>query len=192
MMNTLDGLTIVYDSSETEYYVTLEQPLSYTSFTMVDANHKTQILDWMSSVSSPIIYETIIIESETRPDIDNLTSAQLNSVFNSPSLKLVCNDTWTGDFTEASDKVRLDFDITTKAGTPAILKYSPQLSTSPIVNEGKWDGATGFFLSVLGFDTTDKVPEINEFYFVRSADGAEQKVKLSEGTPENSYCQESN
>ena len=188
-----DGTAVEFTSvpqkrGDPKWYVSFIIPLSYTSFTMVDADHKTQILEWMSSAQSIIIYETIMIESETRPDINNLTSAQLNSVFNSPSLKLVCNDTWTGDFADASDKVRLDFNITTTAGTPAILKYSPQMSTSPIVNQGKWDGATGFFLSGSGINTTNNVPDINEFYFVRVSNG--ENVKLSEGNPENSYCQE--
>ena len=151
---------------------------------------KTQILDWMSSASSIKLYETLMVESETRPDIDGLTSAQLSSVFNSPSLKLVCEETWTGDFVDASSKVRLDFNITTSSNTATILKYSPQLSTSPIVNQGKWDGATGFFLSGNGIDTTNNVPDINEFYFVRVSDGS--KIKFSEGNPENSYCQGSN
>ena len=182
----LNGLEIKGTSDA--MYVELVSPLSYTSFTMVDADHKTQILDWMSSAQITYIFETIVIESETQPDVDNLTSAQLNSVFNSPSLKLYCNGVWVGDEEDTDDMVRMDINITKKSGETSTIPYSSQPSTSTIINKGKWDGATGLFTSgAVQLDTTSNHPDINEFYFTRISDNT--RVKLSEGNPEGSYCQ---
>jgi hypothetical protein len=179
-VDAFHGKTVAKDNATGKFYVPMD--LEYTTFKFKDTDHETQILSWMTSSSTTNLVEVLITESPTQPNIDALSSTDIASAFNSPSLSLKCNDTWNGDL--SSNKTKLVI-VRDNDGIPEPFNYGALGSSVPILNSGKWNGAGTAFMNNNAL-TTVKSPKIMYFYFEKSSSGT--KVKFSEGNPSGSHC----
>ena len=174
---------IVPSGRSTMIVISFIAPLDHTKFEFVNPDHETEITSWMTSSSTTNLVEVLITESPTQPNIDALSSTDIASAFNSPSLSLKCGDTWNGEL-GISDQTKMVI-VRDNNGIPEPFSYSAMSPTAPILNNGKWSGAGCGFGNNNAL-TTVKSPKIMYFYFEKI--GSTNKVKFSDGDPSGSHC----
>ena len=177
MMNSLDGLTIRYDSVASEFYVIYEESLNYTQFTISGADattHGTSIEQWMSNAQVNYIFNILLVESLEKPTYPLEQSVIDNAYI---SNKISSFDKANCGVDSTNDKImNMAFDVTTDT-SPKL--YSPVCSNnSAISSDSPWSGSNCTHFAGAGI--TVAIPKknndpvgINEFYFYYpSADGS--------------------
>lgn len=195
--NCLDKLWISFTGNGhySEWYeLQSQEDSNFTKFKIVDPDYNLKLQAWAKNKLTNI-QGILITTSNNRPNQESLTDEEQKNSYNSHLLNFNCQQKFNNDHGCNDDQVNMRIVSYTNQNKLHIKKYGSFDNSHGYLNEDKpWSGANMVYIAPvftsLVIDNSGKETiDIEYIYFVRNTN-EDDKVKFSEGNPENSICLE--